>query len=170
MGFPKQKYSSGLPFPSPENLPDPGIKTAPLSLAGRFFTAERRGKSYEVVTRCDSILKESFNWWITQPSFFFFFYFFPCIFLKLLLCFIILSVMRLVDQKWLEITWKIKYSCWWKFNPFKRKGIIKRWILGMIDPLPFELLPFVHTEPIKGSVIKPVRCSSCQFSSSLIHI
>ena len=61
MGFPKQEYSSGLPFPSPENLPDPGIKPAPLALAGRFFTAEPRGKSYEVVTRCDSILKESFN-------------------------------------------------------------------------------------------------------------
>ena len=40
MGFPKQEYSSGLPFPAPENLPDPGIKPAPLALAGRFFTAE----------------------------------------------------------------------------------------------------------------------------------
>jgi len=26
MGFSKQKYWSGLPFPSPEDLPDPGIK------------------------------------------------------------------------------------------------------------------------------------------------
>ena len=26
MGFSKQKYWSGLPFPSPGDLPDPGIK------------------------------------------------------------------------------------------------------------------------------------------------
>ena len=26
MGFPRQEYWSGLPFPSPRDLPDPGIK------------------------------------------------------------------------------------------------------------------------------------------------
>ena len=26
MGFPKQEYWSGLPFPSPGDLPDPGIR------------------------------------------------------------------------------------------------------------------------------------------------
>ena len=26
MGFSRQKYCSGLPFPSPEDLPDPGIE------------------------------------------------------------------------------------------------------------------------------------------------
>ena len=26
MGFSRQEYRSGLPFPSPEDLPDPGIK------------------------------------------------------------------------------------------------------------------------------------------------
>ena len=26
MGFPRQEYKSGLPFPSPRDLPDPGIK------------------------------------------------------------------------------------------------------------------------------------------------
>ena len=30
MGFPRQEYWSGLPFPSPGNLPDPGIKPACL--------------------------------------------------------------------------------------------------------------------------------------------
>ena len=34
MGFPRQKYCSGLPFPSSGDLPDPGIEPA---LAGRFF-------------------------------------------------------------------------------------------------------------------------------------
>ena len=37
MGFSKQEYWSGLPFPSPGDLPDPGIETAPPELAGRFF-------------------------------------------------------------------------------------------------------------------------------------
>ena len=31
IGFPRQEYPSGLPFPSPGDLPDPGIK--PLSSA-----------------------------------------------------------------------------------------------------------------------------------------
>ena len=41
MGFSRQQYWSGLPFPSPEDLPDPGIKPASLkspALASRFFT------------------------------------------------------------------------------------------------------------------------------------
>ena len=33
MGFSRQEYWSGLPFPSPEDLPDPGIK--PVSLMSR---------------------------------------------------------------------------------------------------------------------------------------
>ena len=43
MGFPRQKYWSGLPFPSPGDLSNPGIKpVSPLSpaLAGRFFITE----------------------------------------------------------------------------------------------------------------------------------
>ena len=41
MGFARQESSSGLPFPSPGYLPDPGIKPTCLSslaLADRFFT------------------------------------------------------------------------------------------------------------------------------------
>ena len=30
MGFSRQECWSGVPFPSPGNLPDPGIKLAPL--------------------------------------------------------------------------------------------------------------------------------------------
>ena len=40
MGFSRQEYWSGLPCPSPGDLPNPGIETAPLTspaLAGRFF-------------------------------------------------------------------------------------------------------------------------------------
>ena len=32
MGFSRQDYWSGLPFPSPGDLSNPGIKTGPLSL------------------------------------------------------------------------------------------------------------------------------------------
>ena len=45
MGFPKQKYWSGMPLPSPGDLPKPGFKLASLALAGRFFTTEPPGKS-----------------------------------------------------------------------------------------------------------------------------
>ena len=44
MGFPGQEYWSGLPFPSPGDLPDPGIEPTLPALAGRFFTAEILGK------------------------------------------------------------------------------------------------------------------------------
>ena len=44
MGFSRQEYWSGLPFPSPEDLPDPGIEPLSPSLAGRFFTTESSGK------------------------------------------------------------------------------------------------------------------------------
>ena len=40
MGFSRQEYWSGLPFPPPGDLLDPGIKPAPLmspAWAGRFF-------------------------------------------------------------------------------------------------------------------------------------
>ena len=40
MGFPKQEYWSGLPFPPPRYLPDPGIEPESPALAGRFFTTE----------------------------------------------------------------------------------------------------------------------------------
>ena len=40
MGFPRQEYWSGLPFPSPGDLPDPGITPASPALAGSFFITE----------------------------------------------------------------------------------------------------------------------------------
>ena len=41
MGFPRQEYWSGLSFPSPGDLPNPGIELGSLmspALAGGFFT------------------------------------------------------------------------------------------------------------------------------------
>ena len=43
-GFPRQESWSGLPFPSPGDLPDSGMEPACPELAGRFFTAEPLGK------------------------------------------------------------------------------------------------------------------------------
>ena len=43
-GFSRQEYWSGLPFASPEDLPNPGIETTSPALAGGFFTSEPPGK------------------------------------------------------------------------------------------------------------------------------
>ena len=40
MGFSRQEYWSGLPFPSPGDLPDPGIEPVSPVLAGGFFITE----------------------------------------------------------------------------------------------------------------------------------
>ena len=40
IGFPRQEYWSGLPFPSSGNLPNSGIQPVSHALAGGFFTTE----------------------------------------------------------------------------------------------------------------------------------
>ena len=40
MVFARQEYWSGLPFPTPGDLPDPGVELESPALAGWFFTAE----------------------------------------------------------------------------------------------------------------------------------
>ena len=45
MGFLRQEYYSGLSFPSPGDLPDPGMEPASPALAGEFFITEPAGKS-----------------------------------------------------------------------------------------------------------------------------
>ena len=37
MGFSRQEYWSGLPFPSPGDLPDPGIEPGSSPIVGRCF-------------------------------------------------------------------------------------------------------------------------------------
>ena len=49
MGFLRQKHYSGLPFPTPGDLPDPGIEPTSPALAGGFFTSEPLGKP---ITTC----------------------------------------------------------------------------------------------------------------------
>ena len=45
--FSRQEYCSGLPFPTPGNLPNPGIEPSSFvspALAGRFFITASPGK------------------------------------------------------------------------------------------------------------------------------
>ena len=51
MGFPRQEYWSGLPFPSSGDLPNPGIEPMSPALAGVFFTTEPPGKSTLILWR-----------------------------------------------------------------------------------------------------------------------
>ena len=44
MGFPRQKYRTRLPFPSPGDLPHPGIEPLSPALADRFLTTEPHRK------------------------------------------------------------------------------------------------------------------------------
>ena len=44
MGLSRQEYWSGLPFPPPGGLPDPGIEPASLALTGGLFTTEPSGR------------------------------------------------------------------------------------------------------------------------------
>ena len=44
MGFPRQEYWSGLPFPSPGDLPNLGIKLRSPALQADYLPAEPQGK------------------------------------------------------------------------------------------------------------------------------
>ena len=50
MGFPRQEYWSGLPFPSPGDLPDPGIQSvSPALQADSLPTESNAAKQWCVV-------------------------------------------------------------------------------------------------------------------------
>ena len=54
MVFPRQEYRSGLPFPSPGDLLNPGIELIFPALAGELFTTEatREDQVYMCVCMC----------------------------------------------------------------------------------------------------------------------
>ena len=92
MGFTRQEYWSGLPFPSPGDLPDPGIEPASLLspiLAGGFFTTSTTWKAlliqwlrihltmqetwvqslvWEDPTCCRATKPKSHNYWACAPE------------------------------------------------------------------------------------------------------
>ena len=52
IGFSRQEYWSGVPFPTLEDLPDPGIKPMSLvssALAGRFFTTSATWETHTLL-------------------------------------------------------------------------------------------------------------------------
>ena len=77
IGFPRQNYWSGLQFPPPGDLPNPGIKPTSLGspeLAGRFFTTEPPGKPFKKKKKKIGVIKLVVN-------------FSSCMFFKVLLSF-----------------------------------------------------------------------------------
>ena len=69
MGFSRQEYWSGLPFPSPGDLPDPGIEPGSPALEADALTSEPQGKpsvvrigsQNSVLTKGASTLEQSEN-------------------------------------------------------------------------------------------------------------
>ena len=60
MGFPKQEYWSGLPFPPPGDLPDPGIKPQSPALQVDSLSSEPPGKPiYTIYTHTHKC------WWLS---------------------------------------------------------------------------------------------------------
>jgi len=51
MEFSRQQYWSGLPFPSPGDLPDPGVKPRSPTLQADALPSEPSGKPYPVLER-----------------------------------------------------------------------------------------------------------------------
>ena len=52
MGFSRQEYWSGLPFPSPGDLPDPGIEPQSPALEADTLTSEPPGKPRIFLVPC----------------------------------------------------------------------------------------------------------------------
>ena len=55
MGFPRQEYSSGSPFPSPGDLPDPGMEPASSASAGGFLAVEPPGRPLGMIANAASV-------------------------------------------------------------------------------------------------------------------
>ena len=51
MGFSRQEYWSGLPFPSPGDLPDPGIEPGSPTLEADALTSEPPGKTLDRILK-----------------------------------------------------------------------------------------------------------------------
>ena len=49
IGLSQQEYWSGLPFPPPGELSEPGIEPMSPALTGRFFTTEPPGKALSIL-------------------------------------------------------------------------------------------------------------------------
>ena len=82
IGFSRKEHWSGFPFPTPGDLPDPGIKPSFLAspaLSGRFFTTVPTGKPLthefffpinttqaRTVEFADTIMYTEWWWWFSH--------------------------------------------------------------------------------------------------------
>ena len=55
MEFSRHEYWSGLPFPSPRDLPEPGTEPASPASTGGFFTAEPPAKPRSCIGKCQNM-------------------------------------------------------------------------------------------------------------------
>ena len=70
MGFPRQEYQSGLPFPSPRDLPDSGIEPGSLALQEDSLLTEvqRKPKSEGLPSlRFKLRTFRLWDWWESSP-------------------------------------------------------------------------------------------------------
>ena len=71
MGFSRQEYWSGLPFPSPGDLPDPGIEPRSPSLHADALTSEPpedKTKAEDLTILVNSFIYSSNNHWAPTRS------------------------------------------------------------------------------------------------------
>ena len=59
MGFSRQEYSSGLPFPSPGDLPSPGIEPGSPALQADALTSEPPGKQVSGCMKSETEVAQS---------------------------------------------------------------------------------------------------------------
>ena len=64
MGFSRQEYLSGLPFPSPGDLPDPGIEPRSSAFQADALPSEPPGKPIENLSLCQN-LYTVLPWWLS---------------------------------------------------------------------------------------------------------
>ena len=72
MEFSRQEYRSGLPCPSPGDLPDPGTETVSLislALAGRFFTTSATGEAYRPEYQSNQLVLRRVGYEVIQICF-----------------------------------------------------------------------------------------------------
>ena len=76
MGFSRQEYWSGLPYPSPGDLPHPGIKPGSLALQADSLLSEPPGKSPHYANKNINTISSNIKillkfWWIQVVSSFY---------------------------------------------------------------------------------------------------
>ena len=59
MEFSRQEYWNGLPFPSPEDLPNPGIEPGSPALQADALPSETPGKPLEARNKCHQTVVKS---------------------------------------------------------------------------------------------------------------